>query len=113
MPVSLESFRAGLAGANAYHLFEIENEDLAVSDLAGVRGFFDCLNDLLQQLGLDSRFYFDFGQEVHDVLRAPVELGMSFLPPEALDLGDGDARDADRGQRFTHLVELEGLDDCG
>ena len=82
--ISLERFRAGLAGADADHLFEIENENLAVADLAGVRGFFDCLNDLLEQLGLDGGFDFDFGQEVDHVLRAPVELGVSFLPSNPL-----------------------------
>jgi hypothetical protein len=30
----LERFRAGLAGADAHDLFELEHEDLAVADLA-------------------------------------------------------------------------------
>ena len=36
----------------------------------------------------------------------------AFLPAKALGFGNGDARDADFMQRFLHLVELEGLDDC-
>ena len=38
---------------------------------------------------------------------------MALLAAEALDLGDGDALHADRGQRLAHFVELEGLDDGG
>jgi hypothetical protein len=35
------------------------------------------------------------------------------LAAEALDLGHGDALDADVGDRLTDVVELEGLDDRG
>src|SRR5436190_1452333 len=38
--------RAGLAGADANDLLEIEYEDLAVADLAGVRGFLDRFDHL-------------------------------------------------------------------
>ena len=51
------------------------------------------------------------GQEVDDVLGAAIELGVALLAAEALDLGDGEAGDADLGQRFAHFVELERLDD--
>jgi hypothetical protein len=36
---------------------------------------------------------------------------VSLLPPEALNLGDRQAADADLGERFAYLVELERLDD--
>ena len=40
-----------------------------------------------------------------------IELGMSLLAAEALDLGDGDAGHPDVVQRVLHVVELERLDD--
>ena len=54
---------------------------------------------------------FDLGQEVHDVLRAAIEFGVTLLPAEALGFGDGDALQSDFLERFFHLVELEWLDD--
>ena len=50
-------------------------------------------------------------QEVDDVFGAAVELRVTLLAPEALDLGDGEPGHADLGQRLAYLVELERLDD--
>src|SRR5207244_1589548 len=110
---SSERSRIGFAGADADNLLKIEHEDLAVADLAGVRRFLDRLDCLLEHLRLDGRLDLHLGQEVDDVLRAAVELGVSFLPTEALHLRHGDALHADRRQGLADLVELEGLDDCG
>ena len=52
----------------------------------------------------------DLRHEVHDVLGAAVDLGMTGLPPVALDLGDHQALHADGGQRLADLLELEWLD---
>src|SRR5687768_15009420 len=93
---SSECRRIGLAGADANDFFQIEHEDLAVADLAGVRRFLDRLDHLLEQLGLDRGFDLHLGQEVDHVLGAAVELGVALLPAEPLDLGDGDALHADR-----------------
>src|SRR5687768_16111175 len=49
----LERFRAGLAGANADHLLELENENLPVPDLPRVGRLLDRFDDLLEHLGLD------------------------------------------------------------
>jgi len=51
------------------------------------------------------------GQEVDHVLGAAVELGVALLATEALDLGDGDAGDADFAERLADVVQLERLDD--
>ena len=53
----------------------------------------------------------DLWDEVHGVFRTTVELSMAFLSAETFHLGHGDALHADFGQRFTHIVELEGLHD--
>src|SRR5258708_4064082 len=104
--------RIGLAGADADYLLKVEHEDLAVADLAGVRRFLDRRDRLLEHLGLDRRFDFYLGQKVDDVFRAAIELGVPFLPTEALHFRHGDALHADGRERLAHLVELEGLDDC-
>src|SRR5437016_435691 len=95
---SSERSRIGFAGADADNLLKIEHEDLAVADLAGVRRFLDRLDRLLEHFRLDRRLDLHLGQEVDDVLRAAVELGMPFLPTEALHLRHGDALHADRRQ---------------
>src|SRR5687768_6767771 len=52
---SSERRRIGLAGADADHFFQIEHENLAVADLAGIGGFLDRLDRLLEQVGLHRR----------------------------------------------------------
>jgi two-component system response regulator AtoC len=54
---------------------------------------------------------FTFGDEVHHVGAAPVDLLAPAGAAEALHLGDGHALDADLGEGVLHLVELERLDD--
>src|SRR4051812_7429468 len=107
---SLERRRIGLAGADADYLLELEHENLAVADLAGVGGFLDGLDHLLEHLGFHRRFDLHLRQEIHDVLRASVELGVSLLAPETLHLRHRDALHTDAGERLAHLIELERLD---
>ena len=52
-----------------------------------------------------------FRQEVDDVFRAAVDLGVAALAAEAFDVGDGHPDDAHLGEGFLHLVEFEGFDD--
>src|SRR6202162_3365274 len=72
MGFPLERIGTGLAGPDAHDLFELENEDFSVTDLAGVRGLLDCLDDTIEHVGLDRGFDFDFRKEVDDVFRATV-----------------------------------------
>src|SRR5207245_8826091 len=78
---------------------------------AGMGGLLDRLAGALDHGILHDHFDFDLGQEIDDVLRPPIQLGMAFLTAEALGLGDRDALDADLVKRLLHLVELERLDD--
>src|SRR5450755_1389148 len=109
----LEGVRAGLTGADAHDLFKLENEDLAVADLAGVGCLLDRLDDAIEHVALDRGFDFDFWKEVDDIFGATVELGMALLTPKTLDLGHGDALHADGGKGLPDLVQLEWLNDCG
>jgi hypothetical protein len=38
---------------------------------------------------------------------------VAFLPTKALDFGHGDPLHANAGERFAHLIEVEGFDDGG
>ena len=53
----------------------------------------------------------ELGQEAHGVFGAAVDFRVALLAAVALDLGDGQALDADRRQCVAHLVQLERLDD--
>ena len=68
-------------------------------------------DNLVGNVIVDGQFDFRLGQEVHDVLRAAVELGVALLASEALHFRHGHPLDAHALQRLLHLVELEGLDD--
>src|SRR5213078_2423372 len=62
--IPLECVRAGLAGTNAHDLQQVEDKDLAVADLARIGGFFDGLDNAIEQVVLDGRFDLHLGQEV-------------------------------------------------
>src|SRR5690606_34371607 len=96
---------------NADDLFDRADEDLAVADLARMGGLDDRLHGLLDHVVTQHHLDLDLGQEIHDIFGTAIELGVALLPPETLHLGDGQAGDADFGQAFAHLVQLERLDD--
>src|SRR6266542_3692036 len=102
---------AGLAGANAHDLLDRSDEDFPVADLSRSRRFDDRFDGALDQIVGDDHLDLDLGQEIYDVLRTAVELGMALLAAETLNLRHREPADADIGERFAHLVELERLDD--
>src|SRR2546423_13925478 len=102
-----------LAGADAHHLLDRGDEDLAVADLAGLRRLDDRVDAALGVRVLDDDLDLHLRQEVDDILGAAVQLGVALLAAEALDLGDRQARHADVGERLAHLLALELFDDGG
>src|SRR3990172_3278328 len=70
----LHRVRAALAGADPDHVFHGEDEDLAIADAPGIGGRDDGLRHLLGHLVRHGHLDLDLGEEVHDVLRAPIEL---------------------------------------
>src|SRR5579883_3456843 len=101
------------ADANANHLIQRADENLAVADLAGARGLHDRLDRAFDQVVWQRDLQFHLGQEIHHVLRAAVQFGVAFLSAETLDFRDGDAGHADFRQRLARVVQLERLDDRG
>ena len=104
---------AGFAGADANDLLERRDENLAVTNLAGARSAFDRFDHAVDDGIVDGRLDLYLGQEVDDVFRTAVQLGVALLTTEALDFGHRDALHADRAQSLTNFVELERLDDRG
>src|SRR4029079_16282023 len=59
----LESCGVGLAGADAHGVVQIEDKDLSVADLSGLRGIGDGADDLADLLGVPTHFDLDLGQQ--------------------------------------------------
>ncbi len=58
-------------------MFEVENEDLAVTDLAGTGGLLDGFDHLVEDAVLDRGLDLHLGQEIDNILGAPVQLGVT------------------------------------
>src|SRR5579863_9319448 len=80
----LQGVRAGLAGADPNHFLERNHEDLAVADLAGVRGALDCFRRLLDGIVRNDRLDLHLRQELDRVFGASIQLRMSLLTSEPL-----------------------------
>ena len=102
---------AGFLGADADGLLDGKDEDLAVSDLAGLCLGHDGVRDPVGEVIAHDDFQPDLWQEVDRVFTSPIHLGMTLLAAEALDLGYGHALDADFHQALLHFLELEGFND--
>jgi hypothetical protein len=109
---NLERRRASLAGPNAKHRFEIENENLAVADLFGSARALNRLDDLGKQVVGDRDFDLDLGNKAHGVLIAAIDLGLALLPAEATNFADGHTLDTEAGERIPNFIELERLYHC-
>src|SRR5215472_230222 len=89
----------------------VEDEDLAVADLAGPRGAGESLDHLVETAGWNHQFQLHFGQEVDVVFLSAVHLFVALLASVSAHVGDGHAVDADGFESFLDFVELERLDD--
>src|SRR5215469_13594531 len=107
----LDGVLAALAGADADHLLDAGDEDLAVADASGARGGDDRLHRAFDDSVFADHLDLHLGEKVHHVFGAAVQFGVALLPPESLGLHHGDALQADLVQRFLHLIQLERLDD--
>src|SRR3954462_13121364 len=109
----LQPVGISLVGADAQRVLDLDDENLAIADLAGLGGPGDRLDHAVGAVVSYHHLDLDLGQEIHGVFGAPINLRMALLAPEALDLGDGQSRDSDLGERVAHVLELERLDDGG
>src|SRR5581483_9082809 len=102
-----------LASSDPDHPLDVGDEDLAVTDLAGLGGLENRLDHLVDEVAPNGDLDPGLGNEVDHVLRTSVELRVAALAPEALHLGDGHAGYADVRERSAHVIELERFDDRG
>src|SRR6266403_5461206 len=108
---SLEGALVALARPDPDRRLHRGDEDLAVADVAGLRGRRHHVGHLLDEVVRHDDLDLDLREEVHRVLAAAIQLGVSFLAAEAAHLGHGHADHADAGERLLDVVQLERLDD--
>src|SRR5205085_1360024 len=87
--VGLECRGVCLAGADTHRAFQIEDEDLAVADLAGLGGRSDGFDDFFDLIGSDCDLDLELRQEAHGIFGAAIDFGVPLLTPISLDLSDG------------------------
>src|SRR5690348_2386856 len=87
----LDRIHPGLSGSDPDRFLDIGYENFAVADAACLCRAADCLDGFFRHVVGQHNFNFHFGQEIHDVFRTAVELGMALLASEALGFSDGDA----------------------
>src|SRR3954469_3196689 len=100
-----------LAGADAYRMVEVDDEDLAVADLAGLGSGGDGVDGLVDLIRGNSDLDLDLGQEAHGVFGATIDFRMAFLAAITFDFRHPETMNANGGQGITDFFEFEWLDD--
>ena len=101
----LDRFAAAFAGADADAVVQRQDEDLAVADfaaLAGAAAFDDGVDRGLDEFFVDGDLQLHLAEQVDGELVAAIDLGVPFLPAEALHVHHRQAKDFDLGQRRLH-----------
>src|SRR5690242_7576350 len=91
----LNRFVTSLAGTYPNGLLHRDDKNLAVTDSACSGRCGNGLDDLWHQIIRYHKLQLDFWNKIHDVLGAPIELGMTFLSTESLDFRNSDSHDSD------------------
>ena len=84
-------------------------EDLPVSYFSGLRNPLNRLDDLRNDFIGGNQFDLHLGDEVDLVFSRSINLGMTFLPSEALHFANGHPFDTDSGQGLLHFIQFEWL----
>jgi hypothetical protein len=109
--IPLECVFAGFARTNTNDLLQVIDKDLSVTDLAGAGCVFDRFNCTFNDRVVHCCLDFCLWKEIDNILSTAVQLGVTFLSPKSLDLGNGDALHTDVRESFADFIELERLDD--
>src|SRR5262245_10031184 len=110
-PFRLQGALVALARADSNSRLDRMNEDLSVTDVAGLGRRRHDLGHLVDDAVRHDDLDLDLGEEIHRVLTAPIQLRVALLPTEPAHLRHGHADDPDGGERLLDVVELERLDD--
>src|SRR5438445_872777 len=92
-------------------MVEVDDEDLAVADLAGFGSGGDGVDGLVDLIRGDSDLDLDLGQEAHGVFGAAVDFRVALLATITFDFRHRETVNANGGQGVTDFFELEWLDD--
>src|SRR6059058_1750688 len=92
-------------------MVEVDDEDLAVADLAGLCSRGDGVDGLVDLIGGNSDLDLDLGQEAHGVFGAAIDFRVTLLTAIAFDFRHRETVNANGGQSVTDFFELEWLDD--
>src|SRR5262245_1316398 len=110
-PFRLQGALVALARADSYSRLDRMDEDLAITDVAGLGRRRHDLGHLVDDAVRHDDLDLDLGEEVHRVLTASIQLRVPLLPAEPAHLRHGHADDPDGGEGLLDVVELERLDD--
>ena len=108
---ALDGVSPALVGPDPDSLLDVADKDLAVSDFPGLGRLRDHVDGARNQLVGEDDFQFHFGQKINRVFTPSIDLGMTFLASKAFHFAHGHAFDPDLGERFSHVLHFEGLDD--
>src|SRR4051812_35930029 len=92
-------------------MVEVDDEDLAVADLAGLGRAGDGLDGLVDLVRGDGDLDLDLGQEAHRVFSTAIDFRMAFLPAVSLDFRHRETVNANGGQGVPDFFEFEWLND--
>src|SRR4051812_18887540 len=92
-------------------MVEVDDEDLAVADLAGLGSGGDGVDGLVDLIRGNSDLDLDLGQEAHGVFGATIDFRMTLLAAITFDFRHRETMNANGGQGITDFFELEWLDD--
>src|SRR5580704_2286631 len=92
-------------------MVEVDHEDLAVADLAGLGSRGDGVDGLVDLVGRDGHFDLDLGQETHGIFGAAIDFRMALLAAISLDFSHRETVNANGGQGVPDFFEFEWLDD--
>src|SRR5262249_11971600 len=106
-PPGSDSVVAVLLGADANHVIECGYEDLAITDLAGVRFEHNCVSSRGCHLVLHDQVDLELRQEVDDVFRTSVHFGVAFLAAKPFHFVNRQAGNSNSLKLLLHGVESE------
>src|SRR6266702_6561914 len=85
----LDGVSSLFAGTDTYHFLDGGHKNLSIADLTAMCGMLNSVHGAVEKRVLDHDLDLHLRQEIDDIFRAPVELGMALLPAVALGLGHG------------------------
>src|SRR3954468_14552628 len=92
-------------------MVEVDDEDLAVADLAGLGSGGDGVDGLVDLIGGHGDLDLDLGQEAHGIFGAAIDFRVTLLAAITFDFRHRETVNANGGQGIPDFFELEWLDD--